>query len=48
MCRSVSNMLGNIELNGDTINHVALMLYFANPSFKNPVLLEISPISWKH
>ena len=35
-------MLGNIELNVDTTNyHAALMSYFANPSFKQTVLLEI-------
>ena len=36
------NMLGNIELNVDTTNNrPALTLYFANPSVKKPVLLEI-------
>ena len=35
-------MLGNIELNVDTTNyHAALTSYFANPSFKKTVLLEI-------
>ena len=38
-------MLGYPELNVDaTKNHPALMSYFANPSFKNAVLLEI-PLS---
>ena len=35
-------MLGYMELNVDTTkNHLALTSYFANPSFKNAVLLEI-------
>ena len=37
------NMLRNIELNVDTTNnHPALTSYFANPSFKKIVLLEIT------
>ena len=39
------NMLGYTEQNVDsTKNHLALTSYFANPSFKNTVLLEI-PLS---
>ena len=39
------NMLGYTELNvGTTKNHPALTSYFANPSFKHAVLLEI-PLS---
>ena len=35
-------MLGNIELNVDTTNyHATLTSYFANPSLKKTVLLEI-------
>ena len=38
----IHNMLGYTELNVNTTkNHPALMLYFANPTFKNAVLLEI-------
>ena len=42
------NMLGNIEQNVNTTNnHPTLMSYFANPSFKKTVLLEIPLASWK-
>ena len=41
-------MLGYTELNVYTTkNHQALTSYFANPSFKNEVLLEIPLGSWK-
>ena len=42
------NMLGFTELNVNTTkNHPALTAYFANPSFKNVVLLEIPLSSMK-